>query len=113
MANSENGSRAKRLKTTATDMDPRSNPYLAHMYEDENANGAYGNGDQSILSGFERHKTTAAMARKAEDSSLNPFTGKSFSSKYVSILKTRRDLPVHAQRYVRTCDSAAATVLSV
>lgn len=80
-------------------MDPRSNPYLAHMYENE-TNGVDGAGEGSALAGFQRHKTTAAMAKKAEDSSLNPFNGRQASSKYFSILKTRRDLPVHAQRYV-------------
>ncbi|PGH10100.1 pre-mRNA-splicing factor ATP-dependent RNA helicase PRP43 [Blastomyces parvus] len=94
----DSASRAKkRQKTEATDMDPRQNKYLAHWYEDE----APGNGyptQGSILDGFERHKTTAAMAREAEDAPLNPFNGKALSNKYFSILKTRRDLPVHSQR---------------
>ncbi|KAF3483169.1 uncharacterized protein GIQ15_02493 [Arthroderma uncinatum] len=92
----ENTSRAKRLKTTA-EMDPRSNPYLAHMYEDEHTS-TNGFGDTSPLSGFKRHETTAEMANEVESASVNPFTGRPFSSRYVSILKTRRDLPVHAQR---------------
>lgn len=97
------GSRAKRLKTEATDLDPRDNPYLAHMYADEqqtNGSQSWTDGSQSILAGFKRHSTTAAMAKKAEDSKINPFNGKPMSERYFSILKTRRDLPVHAQRYV-------------
>lgn len=88
-------SRAKRQKT-ATDMDPKNNPYLAHMYED---NG-YSNGPsaKSGLSHLVRHKTTCEDARKAEDGPNNPFTGQPLSDKYFKILKTRRDLPVHAQR---------------
>ncbi|KAL1955165.1 hypothetical protein VTO42DRAFT_8980 [Malbranchea cinnamomea] len=97
----EEGYRVKRLKTESTNIDPRDNPYLAHMFEDEKqTNGSHSGSDgtQSILARFKRHQTTAAMAREAEDSEINPFTGKGFSSKYFSILKTRRDLPVHAQR---------------
>ncbi|EEH06598.1 pre-mRNA-splicing factor [Histoplasma capsulatum G186AR] len=87
----------KRQKTQTADMDPRQNKYLAHWYEDETpANGNATEG--SILDRFKRHETTAAMAREAENSLLNPFNGKALSSKYFSILKTRRDLPVHAQR---------------
>ncbi|KAK7720446.1 DEAH-box ATP-dependent RNA helicase prp43 [Botryosphaeria dothidea] len=88
-------SRAKRQKT-ATDMDPKNNPYLAHMYED---NG-YSNGSstKSGLSHLVRHKTSCEDARKAEDGPNNPFTGQPLSDKYFKILKTRRDLPVHAQR---------------
>lgn len=84
-------------------MDPRNNPYLAHMYPDEtNGNGQTWTDStvdsKSPFAKFKRHKTTAAMAQKAEDGDINPFNGKPFSSKYFSILKTRRDLPVHAQR---------------
>ncbi|EEQ30890.1 DEAH-box ATP-dependent RNA helicase prp43 [Microsporum canis] len=91
----ENGSRAKRLKTTA-DTDPRSNPYLAHMYENEDVSN--GTNRESPLAGFRRHETTAEMANEVESGGVNPFTGNQFSSRYVSILKTRRDLPVHQQR---------------
>ncbi|KAM5476218.1 DEAH-box ATP-dependent RNA helicase prp43 [Microsporum audouinii] len=91
----ENGSRAKRLKTTA-DTDPRSNPYLAHMYENEDVSN--GTSRESPLAGFRRHETTAEMANEVESGGVNPFTGNQFSSRYVSILKTRRDLPVHQQR---------------
>ncbi|KAJ5159963.1 Pre-mRNA-splicing factor ATP-dependent RNA helicase PRP43 [Penicillium canariense] len=87
----EDGVRAKRQKMDAGD--PKDNPYLAHMYE--NTNGADKN---SALAKFKRHQTTAALAKKAEDGDVNPFNGQPFSSKYFSILKTRRDLPVHVQR---------------
>ncbi|PGH33621.1 pre-mRNA-splicing factor ATP-dependent RNA helicase PRP43 [[Emmonsia] crescens] len=94
----DSASRAKkRQKTETADMDPRQNKYLAHWYEDETPSNGY-SAESSILDGFKRHKTTAAMAKEAEDSALNPFNGKPFSSKYFSILKTRRDLPVHTQR---------------
>ncbi|KAI1918778.1 DEAH-box ATP-dependent RNA helicase prp43 [Ophidiomyces ophidiicola] len=98
----QDNSRAKRLKTTASAMDPRDNPYLAHMYENDSSGSGESKTDGALkdspLADFERHKSTAAMARKAEDSTANPFTGKPASSRYFSILKTRRGLPVHAQR---------------
>ncbi|KAH7054417.1 P-loop containing nucleoside triphosphate hydrolase protein [Macrophomina phaseolina] len=91
----DNGeSRAKRQKT---DLDPTSNPYLAHMYESNNSR-SNGSSAKSGLSHLVRHKTTSADARKAEDGPLNPFTGQQLSDKYFKILRTRRDLPVHAQR---------------
>lgn len=87
------GSRAKRQKMDGGS-DPRNNPYLAHMYEEQQPNGD----KSSVLAKFKRHQTTAALAKKAEDGDVNPFSGQPFSSKYFSILKTRRDLPVHQQR---------------
>ncbi|KAJ5213613.1 hypothetical protein N7449_000782 [Penicillium cf. viridicatum] len=89
-SDSEGGARAKRQKMDAGD--PKNNPYLAHMYENNNVS------DNSALAKFKRHQTTAALAKKAEDGDINPFNGRPFSSKYFSILKTRRDLPVHTQR---------------
>ncbi len=102
---------SKRQKTSSTDMDPKENPYLAHMYEEDGAeDGNYGYGyrkaagrtngseNSSALAGFQRHKTTAAMAKKAEDGPNNPFNGKPLSEQYFNILETRRNLPVHAQR---------------
>ncbi|KXG47459.1 protein of unknown function DUF1605 [Penicillium griseofulvum] len=89
-SDSEGGSRAKRQKMDGGD--PKNNPYLAHMYENENGS------DNGALAKFKRHQTTSAMAKKAEDGDINPFNGRPFSSKYFSILKTRRDLPVHQQR---------------
>lgn len=99
--------RYKRQKTN--DMDPKANPYLAHMYEDSTDSSNYSNGYEnpirsngtgknSMLAKFKRHDTTAAMAKEAEDGSINPFSGKPSSPQYFSILKTRRNLPVHAQR---------------
>ena len=100
---------AKRQKMSNGNVDPRSNPYLAHMYEEPDANG-YGNGYSTPprrvhanlatgpLAKFQRHKTTAALAKSVEDGESNPFTGETFSQRYVSILRTRRNLPVHAQR---------------
>jgi len=95
------GAPAKRQKTSEN-IDPRNNPYLAHMYETE-TNG-YTNGSitpgrtDGPLAKLRRHKTTAVQARAAEDGKINPFTGQPLSERYVSILRTRRDLPVHAQR---------------
>lgn len=105
----ENG-RSKRQKV---DSDPASNPYLAHMYDEDSAdtqnygrsyNGG-GSGPADGLKHFKRHATTSALAAKAEDGPSNPFTGKPLSEKYFRILKTRRGLPVHAQRYVYVCAS--------
>ena len=106
----EDQSRVKRQKTSSTaDMDPKANPYLAHMYE-EPSNQGYSNGygsprgrtngaqQSSSLSHFQRHQSTSGMAKKAENGPNNPFTGQPLSSQYFSILKTRRGLPVHAQR---------------
>lgn len=108
--NGEDQSRAKRQKTSSgADMDPKANPYLAHMYE-ESSNQGYSNGygssksksngvqQNSALSNFQRHSTTSVMAKKAEDGPNNPLNGQPLSSQYFSILKTRRGLPVHAQR---------------
>lgn len=105
--------RAKRQKTSSsTDMDPKANPYLAHMYEEPSSEGysnGYGspknrlNGSQhnSALAKFQRHNTTSEMAKKAEDGPNHAFNGKPLSKQYFGILKTRRGLPVHAQRFVR------------
>ena len=105
--------RSKRQKTSSTNMDPKDNPYLAHMYEEDEpepednsygygygkpAGRMNGRGSSSALASFPRHKTNTAMAKKAEDGPNNPFNGKPLSSQYFNILKTRRNLPVHAQR---------------
>ena len=107
----DGGARIKRQKVEDRTMDPKANPYLAHMYEcegsDSYSNGystpprrMNGNTATGPLAKFMRHKTTAAQAKQAEDSGVNPFTGQATSKKFFSILRTRRDLPVHAQRSV-------------
>lgn len=105
----EDGSRAKRQKVVDGPLgrmrqngfdidqknDPSKNPYLAHHYstpQDDVTNS------QSRLRDFKRHTTTAKDARVMEDGPQNPFTGQALSQQYMSILKTRRGLPVHAQR---------------
>lgn len=107
--------RAKRQKTS--EADPSSNPYLAHMYENGGADqsngngygGGHRNGRQAISNGtqpsgglksIKRHSSTAEQAQLAEDGPANPFTGNPLSERYFSILRTRRNLPVHAQRSV-------------
>ncbi|PYI11176.1 pre-mRNA splicing factor ATP-dependent RNA helicase PRP43 [Aspergillus sclerotiicarbonarius CBS 121057] len=98
-SDSDNSSRAKRQKMDKPETDPKDNPYLAHMYEDNSNSWTDGATDLHPAFGkIKRHQTTAASAQKVEDGDINPFNGQPFSSKYVSILKTRRDLPVHAQR---------------
>ena len=103
--------RAKRQKTSG-EMDPSQNPYLAHMYENESTTsngyaGSYDSGYNSNnsphgfgMSGLPRHKSTTAQAQKSEDGPNNPFTGQPLSRTYFDILKTRRNLPVHSQRFV-------------
>ena len=101
-------------ETTATEgaPDPKNNPYLTHHYEElaeDEGYGGYSNGYQKAsfsANGFSsgtlpkmpRHGTTSAMAKKAEDGPNNPFSGRPLSSRYINILETRRNLPVHAQR---------------
>lgn len=100
----EAGYRAKRQKTSPSDMDPKSNPYLAHMYEQPSTNG-YSNGYsvngyhvKSPLLGMKRRQTTAAQAVALENGPRNPFKDEPLSQRYFDILRTRRNLPVHAQR---------------
>ena len=105
---------SKLAKSSNQGLDPRANPYLAHHYEeklsqDEEFNG-YSNGfargsgrmnglaNASSIPRFPRHATTAKMAKGAEDGPNNPFSGQPLSNSYFNILKTRRNLPVHAQR---------------
>lgn len=82
--------RVKRVKTEANE----SNPYLAHWNDDMPATKGEG------LEGFVKHATTAKQASLAEDGPNNAFTGRPLSTKYMSILKQRRGLPVHQQRCV-------------
>ncbi|KAK5121816.1 DEAH-box ATP-dependent RNA helicase prp43 [Meristemomyces frigidus] len=111
MADGEQKSRFKRQKMTDERSD-RANPYLAHMYNGDDqdqgvglSNGySYGhsngaaNGGTSALASLKRHATTAEQVKKAEDGPANPFNGNNLSDRYFGILKTRRGLPVHAQR---------------
>lgn len=97
-------------KSTKAELDPASNPYLAHHYEgNDQTYGRWGyhneykglkqsKGGFGSHSNLSRHATTAAMAKSAEDGPDNPYNGKPLSSKYFDILHTRRNLPVHAQR---------------
>lgn len=109
---SDESGRSKRQKTSSN-LNPKENPYLAHMYEeDEIQDTSYssgysygkpagiknGRGSSSALARFPRHETNAAMARRAEDGPNNPFNGKPLSTEYFNIMETRRNLPVHAQR---------------
>jgi pre-mRNA-splicing factor ATP-dependent RNA helicase DHX15/PRP43 len=110
MSGDENKSRFKRQKIS--DDRDKANPYLAHMREDYDSegvgleSGSYtngyahkaANGKSSSLASFKRHVTTAKMAKKAEEGPENPFKGGELSERYFGILKTRRNLPVHAQR---------------
>ncbi|KAK3114016.1 DEAH-box ATP-dependent RNA helicase prp43 [Teratosphaeriaceae sp. CCFEE 6253] len=110
MAEEPQRSRFKRQKM-ASETDDRKNPYLAHMYggddsgvslnDGASSNGGYSNGSHSNgngLGALKRHSTTAKQAKTAEDGPHNPFTGGPPSDRYFNILKTRRGLPVHAQR---------------
>lgn len=83
----ETGYPSKRPKP---EMDPAQNPYLAHMYQDDG---------RGVLSTFVRHKTTSKDATRAENGPANPFNGNPLSKQYFKILETRRNLPVHQQRY--------------
>ena len=92
----EDGYQAKRVKVENGNgnSSPEKNPYLAHWNDDASPK----NGSGIPLNAFKRHATTDKEARAAEDGPQNPFTGKPLSSKYMSILQKRRDLPVHTQR---------------
>lgn len=96
------GAPSKRQKMSNNTADPKLNPYLAHMYEEQVSNGysnGYSNGTEGgPLSKFRRHQTTAAETEVVEAGNINPFTRQKHSERYFSILKTRRDLPVHQQR---------------
>ena len=112
-SSSEESAVKRPVKPEKKELDPRANPYLAHHYTEnsslhDNSNG-YRNGfdrgpnrshDMGKASTFHfpRHASTSKMARLAEDGPNNPFNGKSLSKSYFNILKTRRNLPVHAQR---------------
>lgn len=122
------GNRAKRQKlessSTENTMDKKPyNKYLAHMYEEddgEDMNRYSGvplprmneNSNSPPLAKFQRHQSTSSQARKAEDGPTSPFNGKPLSKQYFSILKTRRGLPVHAQRCVFLSPSMCTVLLT-
>ncbi|KAH3903373.1 probable Pre-mRNA-splicing factor ATP-dependent RNA helicase PRP43 [Saccharomycodes ludwigii] len=54
--------------------------------------------DSGEFNGMSRHQTTSKQAERLESGKINPFTGNNFTDKYFSILKTRKNLPVHSQR---------------
>lgn len=110
-----NGVKEESRTAKAEPSETRYNPYLAHMDEQKDDTLGYGNGyghgvKSSRMNGmsttgttighFPHHQTTAAMAKMAEDGPNNPYNGKPLSKQYYNILKTRRSLPVHAQRLV-------------
>lgn len=95
----DDSARVKRVKVEANGDGKTANPYLAH-WNDEKPAMKSENGGGRGLEGFKRHATTTKQASVAEDGPNNAFTGRPLSSKYMSILKTRRDLPVHQQRCV-------------
>jgi pre-mRNA-splicing factor ATP-dependent RNA helicase DHX15/PRP43 len=96
--NDDDSARVKRVKVEGNGDSKTDNPYLAHWNDDQPAfKSEYGGGN--ALADFERHATTSKQAMRAEDGPNNPFTGRPLSSNYMSILKKRRDLPVHQQRY--------------
>jgi pre-mRNA-splicing factor ATP-dependent RNA helicase DHX15/PRP43 len=100
--NDDEGASVKRVKVESNGngngkMEAGSNPYLAH-WDEKPMKSEYSGG--SALAGFKRHATTTKEANRAEDGPNNAFTGRPLSSKYMSILKKRRDLPVHQQRYL-------------
>ena len=114
----DDGARVKRVKVEQNGsgngkIDAKSNPYLAHWNDEPKSEHLALRGHlRTVLTpatedpansadrlySFKRHATTAKDAKSAEDGPLNPFTGKTLSKNYMSILKKRRDLPVHQQR---------------
>jgi pre-mRNA-splicing factor ATP-dependent RNA helicase DHX15/PRP43 len=73
--------------------DDKHNPYLAHMYNNDNSDAPSG-----AFAAMKRRETTAAQHTAVEDLDENPFTREPHSQKYFQILETRRNLPVHKQR---------------
>jgi len=117
-SDSDESARVKRVKVesngdTKPNMKAESNPYLAHWNSPAKRTSSLPprfdcelmrtiedpSNSADLLYQFKRHATTAKEAKAAEDGPLNPFTGQKLSSNYMSILKKRRDLPVHVQRY--------------
>jgi pre-mRNA-splicing factor ATP-dependent RNA helicase DHX15/PRP43 len=98
----DDSSRVKRVKTESNGEGKlaaaANNPYLAHWNDEKPAmKSEYGSGNG--LADFQQHATTTKQAKMAEDGPNNAFTGRPLSKNYMSILKKRRELPVHQQRY--------------
>lgn len=89
----------KKVKTDGLkkeeDDEDKKNPYLAHMYE----NNANGFSSDDPFAHFKVRETTAKQVEAVENLDHNAFTGKAHTQKYFDILRVRRDLPVHKQRY--------------
>jgi pre-mRNA-splicing factor ATP-dependent RNA helicase DHX15/PRP43 len=102
--NDDDSSRVKRVKVEANG-GKADNPYLAHWNDEKPVKSEYGSGSDA-LANFEQHATTSKQAKKAEDGPNNPFTGRPLSNNYMSILKKRRELPVHQQRYAQMVATA-------
>ena len=73
------------------------NKYLAHMLPESYSPQVAAS--RGALRDFRRRHTNGEQARKAEDGPENPFTLRPLGKTYFDILKKRRELPVHAQRY--------------
>lgn len=94
------GSSRKKVKKEDEDEEPKYNPYLAHMKEENGFKSEEGAIDASSpFAGFKQRATTAKQAEQVEDLDTNAFTGRPHSQKYFQILQSRRDLPVQKQRY--------------
>jgi len=101
--NSSDGA-LKRKGATAAGNDPDdpllaawNNPYLAHRVPEGYVPQVAA--AKGPLRDFKKRQTSAKQAEKAEDGPDNPFTLRPLSRTYFDILKKRRELPVHAQRY--------------
>ncbi|WYZ36682.1 hypothetical protein EsH8_II_000188 [Colletotrichum jinshuiense] len=93
------GSSRKKVKKEDEDEEPKYNPYLAHMKEENGFKSEEGAIDASSpFAGFKQRATTAKQAEQVEDLDTNAFTGRPHSQKYFQILQSRRDLPVQKQR---------------
>ncbi|KAL0941156.1 pre-mRNA splicing factor ATP-dependent RNA helicase prp43 [Colletotrichum truncatum] len=92
------GASRKKAKKEDSEDEPKYNPYLAHMNEDNGVKSEEGIDPSSAFADFTPRSTTAKQAEKVEDLDTNAFTGRPHSQKYFQILQSRRDLPVHKQR---------------
>jgi pre-mRNA-splicing factor ATP-dependent RNA helicase DHX15/PRP43 len=91
-----------RKKAKKADGEGKYNPYLAHMEDNNGTSRADEPMAGSPFAGMKRRQTTAKQAAKIEDDPSNAFTGQEHTNKYFQILETRRELPVHKQRYIQS-----------